>query len=94
MLPEKDPAHKFAIQPIEKRPLLKKSKTIELKGDSTPSLEITKLQSSVAQQQTMSPRPGSQRKKHDPQVQDNDSLDENAAKKQQKEDARSDGTTG
>ena len=33
MLPEKDPAHKLAIQPIEKRPLLKKSKTIELKGD-------------------------------------------------------------
>ena len=43
MLPEKDPAHRLAIQPIEKRPLLKKSKTIEVKGDTTPSLEVAKL---------------------------------------------------
>ena len=81
MLPEKDPAHRLAIQPIEKRPLLKKSKTIELKGDSTPSLEVAKLQSSVALKQSMSPMPASQRKQQDLQVQDNDSLDENAAKK-------------
>ena len=93
MLPQNDSDRKLAILPIEKRTMLKKSKTINVGGD-TLAIDLNRS-STLTKRRAPSPKNATVFLSNSQAAIENELVvDESVVRKQQKEDTKSDGTTG